>query len=220
MEIMARKDMGKIAELTSEPEKDFVQERVKSTPSLPTCNRFEILSNICDFETTLPDMQNSEKSIPVPASVSVPKVRKSKWEKALPKKYHIATTEQSLHSLKLKVEIETIDTSEWRSVTCLVDSGATSEFIDRDYAKSCRFNLVKLKQPIPMYNVDGTPNEAGSISEVVHLTLRYKNHSERTTFAITCLSKQKLLLGHSWLRNHNPEINWNKGEVLRSVSQI
>ena len=66
----------------------------------------------------------------------------------MPKKYFIATAEQNLMSLKLKVEIEMIDTSEQRSLTCLVDSGATSEFIDRDYAKSCRFNLVKLKQPI------------------------------------------------------------------------
>ena len=176
-------------------------------PSLSTSNRFEILSNICNFKTVLPDVQVSEKLIPVPASIPVPKVRKLKWEKTLPKKYHIATAEQSLYSLKLKVEIETIDTSEWKSVTCLVDSGATSEFIDWDYAKSCRFNLVKLKQPIPVYNVDGTLNEAGSISEVVHLILHYKNHSERTTFAVTCLGKQKLLLGHSWLWNHNPEID-------------
>ena len=99
------------------------------------------------------------------------------------------------------------------SVTCLVDSGATSEFIDWDYAKSCHFNLVKLRKPILVYNIDGTPNEAGSISEVVHLILHHKNHSEQTTFAVTCLGKQKLLLRHSWLRNHNPEIDWVKGEV-------
>ena len=117
----------------------------------------------------------------------------------MPKKYFIATMEQSFTSLKLKVEIKTIDTSERRSLTCLVDSGVTSEFIDRDYAKSCCFNLVKLKQPIPVYNVDGTPNEAGSITEVVHLILHHKNHSEWTVFAITGLGKQKLLLGHSWL---------------------
>ena len=67
-----------------------------------------------------------------------------------------------------------------------------------------------------MYNIDGTPNEAGSITEVVHLILHHKNHSERTVFAITGLGKQKLLLGHSWLRNHNPEIDWVKGEVKMS----
>ena len=98
----------------------------------------------------LPDMQIPEKPIPTPIPVSIPKIWKSKWEKALPKKYYIATTEQSSNSLKLKVEIEMIDTSEWRSITCLVDSGVTNEFIDQDYAKSCCFNLVKLKQPIPV----------------------------------------------------------------------
>ena len=187
-------------------------------PLLSTRNRFEILTNKCDFENALPDVQTPKEAIPVSIPISVPilKIRKSKWEKALPKQYVIATTEQSLTSLKLKVEIETMDTSERNSVTCLVDSRATSEFIDRDYAKSCCFNLIKLRQPIPVYNVDGTLNEAGSISEVVHLILRHKNHSEQTTFAITCLGKQKLLLGHSWLQNHNPEIDWVKGEVKMS----
>ena len=97
-------------------------------PLLSTSNCFEILSNICDSETIVPDVQKPEKQIPIP--ITALKIRKSKWEKALPKKYFIATTEQSLMSLKLKVEIEMIDTSEWRSLTCLVDSGATSEFID------------------------------------------------------------------------------------------
>ena len=101
---------------------------MKGTPSLSTSNRFEILSNICNSETILPDVHKPEKQIPVP--ITAPKIRKSKWEKALPKKYFIATVEQSLMSLKLKVEIETIDASEWKSLTCLVDSGATSEFID------------------------------------------------------------------------------------------
>ena len=66
---------------------------------------------------------------------------------------------------------------------------------------------------IPVYNVDSTPNEAGSITEVVNLILCHKNHLEQTMFAITSLGKQKLLLGHSWLQNHNPKINWAKGEV-------
>ena len=67
-----------------------------------------------------------------------------------------------------------------------------------------------------MYNIDGTPKEAGSIAEVVHLILHHKNHSELTVFAVTGLRKQKLLLRHSWLWNHNPEINWVKGEVKMS----
>ena len=46
--------------------------------------------------------------------------------------------------------------------------------------------------------------------------MRYRNHSERTLLAVTGLGKQKLILGHSWLRKHNPEINWVTGEVKMS----
>ena len=143
-------------------------------------------------------------------------MRKPKWEKALLEKFTITTLEATPNSLKLKVEIETTDTAEKNSITALLDSGAAGEFINRQYAKSCQLNLVKLTQPILVYNIDGSPNEAGSITEVVNLLLCYKNHSEWTTFCIMNLGKQKLLLRHSWLRKHNPEIDWVKGEVKMS----
>ena len=75
---------------------------------------------------------------------------------------------------------------------------------------------IPQSEPIPVYNVDGTLNEAGSITEVVDLILRYRNHSEQTLFAVTCLGKQKLILGHSWLQKHNLEIDWVTGEVKMS----
>ena len=99
-----------------------------------------------------------------------------------------------------------MDTSERKSVNSLVDSGATGEFINQDYAKSCQFNLQKLTCPIPVYNIDGTPNEAGSITEAVSLI----------PFCVTSLGKQKLILGHSWLWKHNLEIDWAKGDVKMS----
>ena len=119
-------------------------------------------------------------------------------------------------SLKLKVEIETTNTTEKKSVIALLDSSAMGECIDRDYTKSQWFNLLKLTNPIPVYNIDRSPNEVGSIMEVVSLILHYKNHSEWTLFHVTSLGKQKLILGHSWLHKHNPEIDWTKGEVKMS----
>ena len=67
-------------------------------------------------------------SVPVSAPLT-PKVQKTKWEKALPERYTISVIGES-SSLKLKVELETTDTSERKSVNSLVDSGATGEFID------------------------------------------------------------------------------------------
>ena len=131
-------------------------------------------------------------------------------------KLTIATMEGTPNSLKLKVEIKTTNMAKKKSITALVDSGATGKFIDRQYAKSCQFSLIKLTQPILVYNVDGSPNKASSIREAVSLLLHYKNHSEWTTFCVTNLGKQKLLLRHSWLCKHNPKIDWEKGEVKMS----
>ena len=186
--------------------------------SLSTCNCFKILANISHSETPPLDMQKIEEIL-IPISTptpSVPKVGKLKWEKALAEKFIIATTEVTLNSLKFKVEIETTDTAEKMSITTLIDSGATGEFIDRQYAKSCQLNFMKLTQPILIYNVNGTPNEAGSITEVVNLLLCYKNHLEWTTFCVTNLGRQKLLLRHSWLCKHNPKIDWVKGGAKMS----
>jgi len=119
-------------------------------------------------------------------------------------------------SLKLKVELQTTDTGEVKSVNSFVNSRATGEFIDRHYAKSNWLHTQKLSKPIPVYNVDGTLNEAGSITEVVDLILRYWNHLEQTLFTVTGLGKQKLILGHSWLQKHNPEIDWVTGELNMS----
>ena len=35
-------------------------------------------------------------------------------------------------------------------------------------------------------------------------------------FAVSSLGRQRLILGHSWLRKHNPEIDWLSGEVRMS----
>jgi hypothetical protein len=73
-----------------------------------------------------------------------------------------------------------------------------------------------LTQLIPVYNVDGTPNEGGAIREIADVILRYNGHAERTQFAITQLGKQSMILGFTWLREHNPEINWQTKEVCMS----
>jgi len=47
----------------------------------------------------------------------------------------------------------------------------------------------------------------------VDIVLYYKTHSERMLLAISGLGKQSLILGYDWLKDYNPKINWEKGEV-------
>ncbi len=69
---------------------------------------------------------------------------------------------------------------------------------------------------IPVYNVDGSANQNGAISEVAELLLRYNGHSERALFCVTGLGKQNLILRHTWLKDHNPEVDWRTGKVEMS----
>jgi len=111
------------------------------------------------------------------------------------------------------VEIGTTDMSELHSVEALLDCGATGSLIDRDFIRSKGMNTWTLSHNIPVFNVDGSPNEAGHISEVVNVVLWYKTHSERMLLAVSGLGKQSLILGYDWLKDHNPKIDWEKGKV-------
>jgi hypothetical protein len=41
-------------------------------------------------------------------------------------------------------------------------------------------------------------------------------YSERALFCVTRLGKQNLILGHTWLKEHNPEVDWRTGKVEMS----
>ena len=148
---------------------------------------------------------------PIPL-ISAP-LHKPKWEKRLPKLLSISALDTRGTSLLLSVEIGTMDTSELHSVEALLDCGATGSLINRDFVRSKGMNTRTLSHNILVFNVDGSPNEAEQISEVVDVVLCYKTHSERMLLAISRLGKQNLILGYDWLKDHNPKIDWEKGEV-------
>ena len=93
------------------------------------------------------------------------------------------------------------------SIKALLDCGATKSLINRDFVRLREMNTWTLSHNIPVFNVDGSPNEAGQISEVVDVVLYYKTHSERMFLAVSRLGKQSLILGYNWLKNHNPKID-------------
>jgi len=171
-------------------------------------NKFTVLT-IEDPNTINSKLVDAPPPIPF---ISAP-LCKPKWEKRLSKLLSISALDARGTSLLLPVEIGTTDTSKLHSVKALLDCGATGSLIDRDFVCSKGMNTQTLSYNIPVFNVNGSPNEAGQISEVVDVVLRYKTHSERMLLAVSGLGKQNLILGYDWLKDHNPKINWEKGEV-------
>jgi len=161
-----------------------------------------------------PNTIDSELIDALPLTPLVPApLHRPKWEKRLPKILSISALDMHGTFLLLPVEIGTIDMSELHSVKALLDCGATGSLIDRDFVCSRGMNTWTLSCNIPVFNVDGSPNEAGQISKVVDVVLHYKTYSERILLAVSRLRKQSLILDYDWLQNHNPKIDWEKREV-------
>jgi len=174
-------------------------------------NRFAVL----DIEEVNTDIREPIDTPPLSPSApdKTAQPQKPKWEKRLPKRLSVNILDACGTSIILLIEVSTTDTSEVHSVKALLDSGVMGNFIDRDFVRTKGINTQSISRPIPVYNVDGSPNEAGQISEVVDVVLRYKTHSERTLLAISSLGRQNMILGYTWLKDHNPEVNWQTREV-------
>ena len=119
-------------------------------------------------------------------------------------------------STHIKVQIRTLDTHAQHDVQALLDSGATGLFLSTSFVRRNNLNTRKLPKAIPVYNVDGTQNQGGSITEEVDVIMTYQDHTEKAIFAVCDLGDKDAIIGHTWLFDHNPDINWRSGEIKLS----
>jgi len=125
----------------------------------------------------------------------------------------VRQTFKPLREVWMTVGIEKIDTHEGRTVKALLDSGTIGMFMNKGLAQKGGYRLIKLDQPLQVRNVDGTGNSGGAITHEVEVNMFYKRHMERVQMDICELGKTDVILGMPWLAAHNPEIDWEKGEV-------
>jgi len=125
----------------------------------------------------------------------------------------VRRTFKMLREVWLNIGVEKIDTHEGIMIKALLDSGAMGMFMDRQTAARHGFKLQKLERPLMVKNVDGTINSGGAITHQVECNVFYKGHIERIRMDVCDLGKTEVILGMPWLAAHNPEINWEMGEV-------
>jgi len=174
---------------------------VKSVPWSLLVNRFAVL-NIEEVNIPLPSTLD-RKALPW----------RPKWEKRLPRQLSANTLDTRRTSIILPIEISTTDTSKVHSVKVLLDSSAIDNFIDKNFVCTKGISTQNVSHPILVFNVNGFPNKARQISKVVDVVLHYKTYFERMLLAISNLRKQSMILGYIWLKDHNPEVNWQTREV-------
>lgn len=180
-------------------------------------NRYAILATLGDDESSEESVSTEEKEeTPICLKIGGEIGKRSgAGEIGVPKDVVIRSA--SLHwSTEIPLELQTLDSGERFVVSALLDSGATGMFIDSSFVEEKGFETRKLARAIPVYNVDGTPNEGGSLREEITLIMCMGEHTERATFYVCNLGSKAIIVGPPWLGHHNPEIDWSTGKVTMS----
>lgn len=95
----------------------------------------------------------------------------------------------------------------------LIDSGATSSFIDESFLKTINLKTKKRPVPIPLFVVDGRPAISGRITHYCPVNIDIGNTCYPVNLDVTHLGTYPVVLGMPWLRKRNPNIDWTKGVI-------
>ncbi|KAI3650144.1 hypothetical protein MP228_005001, partial [Amoeboaphelidium protococcarum] len=103
--------------------------------------------------------------------------------------------------------------SQSTTLEALLDSGADACFIDKEMAERLKIPLIPLKQQILVKYADGLDSHANVIRlQTVPIQLQIGKHIETIQFLVTPLSQQ-VIIGYSWLKLHNPSVDWQEQSI-------
>jgi len=93
-------------------------------------------------------------------------------------------------------------------VSALVDSGATSSFIDQTFVAQHNIPMVKKLTPVPVEVIDGRTIASDAIThETTPLGLCIGKHTKKIILNIISTPHHPIILGLHWLEAHNPIID-------------
>jgi len=95
----------------------------------------------------------------------------------------------------------------------LLDSGATENFLNLNYAKWLKLPIKKLLFPRKLFNVNGTENKAGKLQFYTNLAIRTGPTTTNMRFFLTQLGEHKAILGYPWFAAIQPKIDWKRGWI-------
>ena len=98
-------------------------------------------------------------------------------------------------------------------VKTLIDSGATENFISPLLAKRLGVNTRQLPMPIDLKTVDGSTHQDGQLTQYCWLKITLGQKEETMFFFVATLGQDQMILGHPFLFEFNPKINWRQGTV-------
>jgi len=95
----------------------------------------------------------------------------------------------------------------------LLDSGATENFINISYAQKLNLPIQRLTQERRLFNVNGTPNKAGTLKYYTDIVTRIGTKHTCLRYFLTDLGDNQVILGYPWFTSAQPQIDWAKGWI-------
>jgi hypothetical protein len=111
------------------------------------------------------------------------------------------------------IPIELVGKNCTQKIAAMVDCGASLPLLSERFVKQHRVFVKLLPSPITLYNIDMTKNKAGTITHSAELEVQTGTHREKLRFLVTDVGPEDVVLGITWLRDHNPEIDWTAGKL-------
>jgi len=109
----------------------------------------------------------------------------------------------------------TIKTKDERKikVKALIDSGCINTTIARKTVEEKGISTKSLPRPFNIYNSNGSRNGEKTIKEFVPLEINLNRHIKQIDAVVSEIKETDLFLGHDWLVEHNPEVDWKEGVI-------
>jgi hypothetical protein len=107
----------------------------------------------------------------------------------------------------MKVPISVCTSYSKADLRCLVDSGATDNFIHPRFLRRMKLGTRKLATPKHLYNVDNTTNRAGQVTDYVDLNVRTNNIHKEMRFLVSDIGREDAILGYPWLATFKPHFS-------------
>ena len=119
-------------------------------------------------------------------------------------------TSKGKKELNVQANVKTKNSKKLK-VKALVDSGCTHTGIDEQLVKDKRIQTKPINFSFEVFNADGTKNR--EVTKVAPLEVEINGHKETLEAAVMDLDGTDMFLGHDWLVEHNPEVNWKNGTM-------
>jgi Retroviral aspartyl protease len=87
------------------------------------------------------------------------------------KHVQVAQIKKNTMTVDILISGESLGQKKSIETTTLLDTGAEGKFIDQNFVQNQKIKTKELKYPIEVFNVDGTPNNQGTIIKYTQLDL-------------------------------------------------